>query len=160
MPQLHLEEWVKFCTETFPQNQVLPYPSKKADIPFTYQLALDNWNQGKLNQNLFANKTVGAGLPADVALRLQQNALLASDADALRKADLTYYAGLCDQAAQRTDDVALERQARLSAERTAQEKKAQEQYAALPLGAKPPSELAIQAARREWGITGLAEHQK
>jgi len=35
-------------------------------------------NEGKLNQNLFGNKTVGAGLTGDVQLRLQQNALLPS----------------------------------------------------------------------------------
>jgi len=125
-------------------------------------LALENWNDGKLNQNLFANKVTGAGLPADVALRLQQNALLPTDGDALRRANLTFYANQCDEAARRTDDVALEREARLSAERAAQVQKAQAEWAALPLGhpAKAPSPEQAAYARRQWGITGLAEWQK
>jgi hypothetical protein len=160
MSQLHLEEWVKFHQETFPTKEVPPYPTKKSDISFSCQLALENWNEGKLNQNLFANKSVGAGLPADVALRLQQNALLPTDGEALRRANLTFYANQCDLAAQRIDDVALEKEARLSAERAAQEQKAQAEWAALPLGAKPPSPEQIAYARRQWGISGLAEWQK
>ena len=156
MSQLHLEEWVKFHQTTFPDKEVPPYPSKKDDISFSCQLALEGWNEGKLNQNLFSNKTVGQGLPADVQLRLQQNALLPTDGDALRKANLTYYAGLCDQAAARTDAVALEKAARLSAERAAQEAKAQAEFAALPLGhpLKRPSEESIQQTRGLWGLTG------
>ena len=156
MSQLHLEEWVKFHQTTFPDKEVPPYPSKKDDISFSCQLALENWNEGKLNQNLFANKSVGAGLPADVQLRLQQNALLPSDAEALRKANLTYYAGLCDEAAARTDAVALEKAARLSAERAAAETKARAEFAALPLGhpAKAPSPEQIAQTREQWGITG------
>ena len=156
MPQLHLEEWVKFHQTTFPDKEVPPYPSKKDDISFSCQLALEGWNEGKLNQNLFSNKTVGQGLPADVQLRLQQNALLPTDGDALRKANLTYYAGLCDEAAARTDAVALEKAARLSAERAAQEAKAQAEFAALPLGhpLKRPSEESIQQTRELWGLTG------
>ena len=156
MSQLHLEEWVKFHQTTFPTKEVPPYPTKKSDVSFSCQLALESWDQGKLNQNLFGNKVVGAGLAADVQLRLQQNALLPTDGDALRKANLTYYAGLCDEAAARTDAVALEKAARLSAERAAQEAKAQAEFAALPLGhpLKRPSEESIQQTRELWGITG------
>ena len=156
MSQLHLEEWVKFHQETFPTKEVPAYPTKKSDVSFSTQLALENWNEGKLNQNLFGNKTVGAGLAGDVQLRLQQNALLPTDGAALRKANLTYYAGLCDEAAARTDAVALEKAARLSAERAAQEAKAQAEFAALPLGhpLKRPSEESIQQTRELWGITG------
>ena len=156
MSQLHLEEWVKFCQTTFPSKEVPPYPTKKADLPFTYQLALEGWNQGKLDQNLFANAVTGAGLPADVALRLQQNALLATDADALRAANLTFYANECDRAAERTDDVALAREARLSAERAAAELKASQEFAALPLGhpLKQPSPESVQRSREQWGLSG------
>ena len=156
MPQLHLEEWVRFCQTTFPDKSVPPYPAQKSELPFTYQLALDEWNEGKLSQNLFASKTTGAGLPADVALRLQQNALLPTDGDVLRKANLTFYANQCDEAAARTDAVALEKAARLSAERAAQEAKARAEFAALPLGhpAKAPSPEQIAQTREQWGITG------
>ena len=156
MSQLHLEEWVKFHQSTFPNKEVPPYPTKKSDVSFSTQLALENWNEGKLNQNLFGNKVVGAGLAADVQLRLQQNALLPTDGDALRKANLTFYANQCDEAARRTDAVALEKAARLSAERAAQEAKAQAEFAALPLGhpLKRPSEESIQQTRELWGLTG------
>ena len=156
MPQLHLEEWVRFCQTTFPDKSVPPYPAQKSELPFTYQLALDEWNEGKLSQNLFASKTTGAGLPADVALRLQQNALLPTDGDVLRKANLTFYANQCDEAAARTDAVALEKAARLSAERAAAETKARAEFAALPLGhpAKAPSPEQIAQTREQWGITG------
>ena len=156
MPQLHLEERVRFCQTTFPDKSVPPYPAQKSELPFTYQLALDEWNEGKLSQNLFASKTTGAGLPADVALRLQQNALLPTDGDVLRKANLTFYANQCDEAAARTDAVALEKAARLSAERAAAETKARAEFAALPLGhpAKAPSPEQIAQTREQWGITG------
>ena len=156
MSQLHLEEWVKFHQTTFPDKPVPAYPTKKDDISFSCQLALEGWNEGKLNQNLFGNKTVGAGLAGDVQLRLQQNALLPTDGDALRKANLTFYANQCDEAARRTDAVALEKAARLSAERAAQEAKAQAEFAALPLGhpLKRPSEESIQQTRELWGLTG------
>tara|TARA_Y100001968_G_C19005920_1_gene548178 strand:+ start:223 stop:363 length:141 start_codon:yes stop_codon:yes gene_type:complete len=36
---------------------------------------LENWDQGKLNQNVFGNAEQGVSLPADVQLRLQSNAL-------------------------------------------------------------------------------------
>ena len=156
MSQLHLEEWVKFHQTTFPDKPVPAYPTKKDDISFSCQLALEGWNEGKLNQNLFGNKVVGAGLAGDVQLRLQQNALLPTDGDALRKANLTFYANQCDEAARRTDAVALEKAARLSAERAAQEAKAQAEFAALPLGhpLKRPSEESIQQTRELWGLTG------
>ena len=156
MSQLHLEEWVKFHQTTFPDKPVPAYPTKKDDISFSCQLALEGWNEGKLNQNLFGNKTVGAGLAGDVQLRLQQNALLPTDGDAIRKANLTFYANQCDEAARRTDDVALAKQARLSAERAAAETKARAEFAALPLGhpAKAPSPEQIAQTREQWGITG------
>jgi hypothetical protein len=162
MSQLHLEEWVKFHQTTFPDKPVPAYPTKKDDISFSCQLALEGWNEGKLNQNLFGNKVVGAGLAGDVQLRLQQNALLPTDGDALREANLTFYANQCDEAAARLDAVALEKEARLSAERAAQQAQAQKEWAALPLGhpAKAPSPEQAEYARRQWGITGLAEWQK
>ena len=79
-----------------------------------------------------------------------------TDGDALRKANLTFYANQCDEAARRTDDVALEKAARLSAERAAAETKARAEFAALPLGhpAKAPSPEQIAQTREQWGITG------
>ena len=154
MNQLHLEEWVKFCQTTFPTKEVPPYPTKKSDLPFTYQLAVEDWNEGKLDQNLFANKNVGAGLPADVALRLQQNALLATDADDLRKVGLTFYANQCDQAAARTDDAALAKSARLASEQFEKERAAHQAWLDLPLGAKPPSPQSVQQFREQIGYTG------
>ena len=52
--------------------------------------------------------------------------------------------------------MALEKAARLSAERAAQEAKAQAEFAALPLGhpLKRPSEESIQQTRELWGLTG------
>ena len=115
-----------------------------------------------MNQNLFGNKVVGTGLAGDVQLRLQQNALLPTDGDALRKANLTFHANQCDKGAARLDTVASEKEARLYTERTAQEQKAQAEWAALPLGhpSKAPSPEQAAYARRQWGITGLAEWQK
>ena len=125
-------------------------------------MALENWNEGKLNQNLFSNKTVGQGLPADIQLRLQQNALLPTDGDALRRANLTFYANQCDLAAHRTNDVALEREARLSAERAAQVAQAQKEWSELALGhpSIQPNPAIVENTKRMWGITGLAEWQK
>ena len=154
MENLHLAAWVDFYQSVFGASEVPPMPKSPNELPMTVKMALENWDEGKLNQNLFGNAGQGVGLPADVQLRLQNNALLPEDEGALRKANLTFYAEQCAQARDRIQSVAMEKQARLSEERA---KAAQAEYKAfqdIPLGAKPPSPEAIQQFREQIGYTG------
>ena len=98
----YLSDWVAFYQSEFPRvASIPPLPKSINDIKsITVKLALENYNGGRLFQNLFGNSGLGVGLPADVQLRLQNNELLPQDAPALRAANLPYYAEQCEQLGQ------------------------------------------------------------
>ena len=152
---LHLDKFVEFYQDCFPNSAVPPLPTTPEDLPLTPRLALQNYKNGLLYQNLFGRSGQGVGLPGDVQLRLNQGALLPEDANALRAANLTYYADQCDKAAKQREDAAMaEATARSMANAEAQ-RRAQAEFAALPLGhpAKAPSPEAVARARATWKIT-------
>ena len=92
----HLEQWVNFYQSEFPAKSVPPMPKSAQELNITEKLALENYDQGRLFQNLFGNSGLGVGLPGDVQLRLQRNELLPQDAAALRAANLPHYAQQCE----------------------------------------------------------------
>ena len=92
----YLEQWVNFYQTEFPTQSVPPMPKSSSDLNITEKLALENYDQGRLFQNLFGNSGLGVGLPGDVQLRLQRNELLPQDAAALRAANLPHYAQQCE----------------------------------------------------------------
>ena len=75
----YLEQWVNFYQTEFPTQSVPPMPKSSSDLNITEKLALENYDQGRLFQNLFGNSGLGVGLPGDVQLRLQRNELLPQD---------------------------------------------------------------------------------
>ena len=77
----YLNEWVEFYRSEFPSAaSIPPMPKSLEDIKsITVRMTLENYNQGKLFQNLFGNSGLGVALPADVQLRLQRNELLPQD---------------------------------------------------------------------------------
>ncbi len=125
----YLSDWVAFYQSEFPRASVPPLPRSLDDIKsITVKLALENYNKGKLFQNLFGNSGMGVGLPGDVQLRLQQGALLPQDARALREANLPHYAEQCEALG-----VAIEKQQIIDETAKLQEinekrRKANEQY--------------------------------
>ena len=71
-------------------------PKSSQELNISEKLVLENYDQGRLFQDLFGNSGLGVGLPGDVQLRLQKNELLPQDAAALRAANLPHYAQQCE----------------------------------------------------------------
>ena len=154
--QLHLAAWVDFYQSVFPSSEVPPMPKTPKELPLTVRMALENWDQGRLNQNLFGNAGLGVGLAGDVQLRLQKGELLATDATALRRAGLTYEAEKCEALGQREEASLLAANMQASEERFKAQQKAHEEFQKLPLGhpLKAPSPESVARAREEFGLTG------
>ena len=153
---LHLDKFVEFYQDCFPNAAVPPLPTKPEDLPLTSRLTLEGYKGGVLYQNLFGNSGQGVGLPGDVQLRLNQGKLRPEDANALRAAKLTYYAEQCEKQGQQREDAEMaERVAKTTAQAEAR-RKANEEWAKLPLGhpAKAPSPEAVQHFREQIGYTG------
>ena len=153
----YLEQWVNFCQREFPGKQVPPMPKQVSDLNITEKLALENYDQGRLFQNLFGNSGLGVGLPADIQLRLQKNELLPQDAQALRAANLPHYAEQCEalgeaiEKKQVIDETAKLQQ--INAEKAAKVKAWSEMDAMSRMAANPPSQQAVAQARAAWGIS-------
>ena len=153
----HLEQWVKFYQSEFPAKSVPPMPKSSQELNITEKLALENYDQGKLFQNLFGNSGMGVGLPGDVQLRLQRNELLPQDAAALRAANLPHYAQQCEALGEAIEkQQVIDETAKLQEINAAKEAKLkawQEMNPMERLAANPPSAQAVAQARAAWGIS-------
>ena len=54
----YLEQWVNFYQTEFPTQSVPPMPKSSSDLNITEKLALENYDQGRLFQNLFEFKLI------------------------------------------------------------------------------------------------------
>ena len=153
----HLEQWVNFYQSEFPAKSVPPMPKSAQELNITEKLALENYDQGKLFQNLFGNSGMGVGLPGDVQLRLQRNELLPQDAAALRAANLPHYAQQCEALGQAIEQQqVIDETAKLQEINAAKEAKLkawQEMNPMERLAANPPSAQAVAQARAAWQIS-------
>tara|TARA_Y100001972_G_scaffold6633_1_gene7105 strand:- start:527 stop:1018 length:492 start_codon:yes stop_codon:yes gene_type:complete len=156
----YLQEWVDFYRSEFPQvASIPPMPQRLDDIKsITVKLALENYNQGKLFQNLFGNSGLGVGLPADVQLRLQQGNLLPQDAGALRAANLPHFAEQCEALGEAIEKQQVIDETTKLQEINAANKKRNEAWSQMDsmsrLAASPLSEEQVAQARAAWGISG------
>jgi len=153
----YLEQWVNFYQNEFPGKPVPPMPKSSNKLNITEKLALENYDQGRLFQNLFGNSGLGVGLPGDVQLRLQRNELQPQDASALRAANLPYFAEQCEalgeaiQKKQVIDETAKLQE--INAAKAAKVKAWSEMDAMSRMAANPPSPQAVAQARAAWGIS-------
>ena len=161
---LHLEEFVKYYQSEFPGKPVPPMPKSPKELNITERLALANWNSGILYQNLFGNSGLGQNLAADTQLRLQRGEINEGDAPALRAANLEYYAQQAEAMKIQRQDAAMEETTRRAREAAAQAQAKQQRWANASLmerlAMSDRSQESIEQARRQWGITGLADWQK
>ena len=154
---LHLDKFVEFYQDCFPNSAVPPLPTTPEDLPLTPRLALQGYKNGLLYQNLFGRSGQGVGLPGDVQLRLQRNELLPQDAAALRAANLPYYAQQCEdlgdaiEKQQVIDETAKLQE--INAAKAAKVKAWSEMDAMSRMAANPPSPQAVAQARAAWGIS-------
>ena len=58
----YLEQWVNFYQNEFPGKPVPPMPKSSNKLNITEKLALENYDQGRLFQNLFGNSGLGEAL--------------------------------------------------------------------------------------------------
>ena len=141
----HLEQWVNFYQTEFPTQSVPPMPKSLNELNITEKLALENFDQGRLFQNLFGNSGLGVGLPGDVQLRLQRNELI------------PHYAQQCEdlgdaiEKQQVIDETAKLQE--INAAKAARLKAWQELDPMSKLAANPPSAQAVAQARAAWGIS-------
>ena len=151
----YTEKFAAFWAKSFPERPCPPLPKQQDDLPLAAQMLLQN-DEPILFQNLFAGKKGSGALPADTATRLQKNELMPQDADALRAAGYEHYALACESLAARLDDKRLANSEAEGRKRYLEQKKAREEWNALPLGhpAKAPSPEAVTNARRQWGLSG------
>ena len=153
----YLEQWVNFYQNEFPGKPVPPMPKSSNKLNITEKLALENYDQGRLFQNLFGNSGLGVGLPGDVQLRLQQGNLIPQDAAALRAANLPHYAQQCEdlgdaiEKQQVIDETAKLQE--INAAKAAKVKAWSEMDAMSRMAANPPSAQAVAQARAAWGIS-------
>ena len=153
----YLEQWVNFYQNEFPGKPVPPMPKSSNKLNITEKLALENYDQGRLFQNLFGNSGLGVGLPGDVQLRLQRNELQPQDASALRAANLLYFAEQCEalgeaiERKQVIDETAKLQE--INAAKAAKVKAWSEMDAMSRMAANPPSPQAVAQARAAWGIS-------
>ena len=155
---LHLEEFVKYYQKEFPGKPVPPMPKQVSDLNITERLAFENFDKGKLYQNLFGASGLGVGLPGDVQLRLQRNELQPQDATALRAANLPYFAEQCEALGEAIEkQQVIDETAKLQEINAAKAAKLEAWQKMTPmerLAANPPSDQAVAQARAAWNITG------
>ena len=153
----HLEQWVNFYQSEFPAKSVPPMPTKANQLNITEKLALENYDQGRLFQNLFGNSGMGVGLPGDVQLRLQRNELLPQDAAALGAANLPHYAQQCEALGEAIEkQQVIDETAKLqeiNAAKAARLKVWQKMTPMERMAANPPSAQAVAQARAAWQIS-------
>ena len=153
----HLEQWVNFYQSEFPAKSVPPMPKSSQELNITEKLALENYDQGKLFQNLFGNSGMGVGLPGDVQLRLQRNELLPQDAAALRAANLPHYAQQCEALGEAIEkQQVIDETAKLQEINAAKAARLQAWQNMTPMermAANPPSAQAVAQARAAWEIS-------
>ena len=153
----YLEQWVNFYQNEFPGKQVPPMPKQVSDLNITERLAFENFDKGRLYQNLFGASGLGVGLPGDVQLRLQRNELQPQDATALRAANLPYFAEQCEALGEAIEkQQVIDETAKLqeiNAAKAAKVKAWSEMDAMSRMAANPPSPQAVAQARAAWGIS-------
>ena len=153
----HTENFVKFWKSEFPNVLCPPLPKSPSDLSLGARLVLENWDEGRLHQNLFGNSGRGQNLPADVLLRLNTNSLEPQDAPSLRAANLEHLAQKCEQLGQQQQDQRLVDSVTAGRKQYLEEKKSFDAWGKASFGerlaAAPPTPQSVAAAKKAWGIS-------
>ena len=149
------QQFASFWSNTFPNKKCPPLPTKLEDIGLMEQIAMRE-REPILFQNLFRddyNK-----LPCDTANRLRNGNLWIEDIEVLGKHGWTAKASELRAQVKEAEKQILEKKIAEAKARNDERDKRLEAYKNLDpmqkLAMNPPSEAAIQQARREWNITG------
>ena len=112
----NLDEFVKFWLANF-ESEVPKIPTNPNELTITAQEKMREWKNGALYQNLFKTSLDSNELPADLQLRLEQNALWVEDMQRLRDHGWEAEAQKIEQAKQKFEQQKFEREIAASQER-------------------------------------------
>ena len=143
-------EFARFWRGTFNSMQCPPTPRTPDELQLAPRIALQNWDGGKLYQNLFGLKEGVSRLPADTAERRAKGALVPSDAPHLRSAGLEHEAQQMENWAAELQDLKMQQDAEMSRKEFLA---GQKMYREAQGHLGKVNDGAAAQARREWGIT-------
>tara|TARA_Y100001937_G_C7114646_1_gene329521 strand:- start:651 stop:1124 length:474 start_codon:yes stop_codon:yes gene_type:complete len=151
----NLDEFVKFWLANF-ESEVPKIPTNPNELTITAQEKMREWKNGALYQNLFKTSLDSNELPADLQLRLEQNAIWLEDKQRLRDHGWEAKAQEIEAAQQKYENQKLEKEIAESQERQKQQQARVERWKNMSLlermAAEPLTQDQILRNRKTYGV--------
>tara|TARA_Y100000589_G_scaffold6867_1_gene5893 strand:- start:114 stop:587 length:474 start_codon:yes stop_codon:yes gene_type:complete len=151
----NLDEFVKFWLANF-ESEVPKIPTNPNELTITAQEKMREWKNGALYQNLFKTSLDSNELPADLQLRLEQNAIWLEDKQRLRDHGWGAKAQEIEAAQQKYENQKLEKEIAESQERQKQQQARVERWKNMSLlermAAEPLTQDQILRNRKTYGV--------
>ena len=136
---LHLDAFCQFWFDNF-NSPIPPLPSKPSDLSVTQLELLRLYDGGKLYQNLFSTKPDSGKLPADLENNIRKGLVWAEHKDLYRQHGYEFQAQEIERAQAELENKKIEAEIEASRQRQEAQRKAQQEFANKPLGARLMSE--------------------
>ena len=136
---LHLDAFCQFWFDNF-NSPIPPLPSKPSDLSITQLELLRLYDGGKLYQNLFSTKVDSGKLPADLENNIRKGLVWAEHKDLYRQHGYEFQAQEIERAQAELENKKIEAEIEASRQRQEAQRKAQQEFANKPLGARLMSE--------------------
>ena len=140
---LHLDAFCQFWFDNF-NSPIPPLPSKPSDLSITQLELLRLYDGGKLYQNLFSTKVDSGKLPADLENNIRKGLVWAEHKDLYRQHGYEFQAQEIERAQAELENKKIEAEIEASRQRQEAQRKAQQEFANKPLGARLMSEPLTQ----------------
>ena len=140
---LHLDAFCQFWFDNF-NSPIPPLPSKPSDLSITQLELLRLYDGGKLYQNLFSTKVDSGKLPADLENNIRKGLVWAEHKDLYRQHGYEFQAQEIERAQAELENMKIEAEIEASRQRQEAQRKAQQEFANKPLGARLMSEPLTQ----------------
>ena len=140
---LHLDAFCQFWFDNF-NSPIPPLPSKPSDLSITQLELLRLYDGGKLYQNLFSTKPDSGKLPADLENNIRKGLVWAEHKDLYRQHGYEFQAQEIERAQAELENKKIEAEIEASRQRQEAQRKAQQEFANKPLGARLMSEPLTQ----------------
>ena len=140
---LHLDAFCQFWFDNF-NSPIPPLPSKPSDLSVTQLELLRLYDGGKLYQNLFSTKVDSGKLPADLENNIRKGLVWAEHKDLYRQHGYEFQAQEIERAQAELENKKIEAEIEASRQRQEAQRKAQQEFANKPLGARLMSEPLTQ----------------
>ena len=149
---MYLSDFARFWRSEMNSLQCPPSPKEITDLPLSARMLLENFEGGKLCQDMFGNPSA---LPADTLFRFQNEQFVPDDIEHYERAGLTVAAETARNRAAAAGDQQLQIRAEQGRKEYLRQRKEMQAWQDLPLGhpLKQPSGEDIARTRAEWGIT-------